>query len=249
VLDRHFSRRAEGAGVCDHNPHAACACRSRRRFDARGSRAICAYVADAIRSETRPALGVPRAEISLLAVFFPRPLRRARDGAGRYQVEIIRWRRAGVDAHRVFTARTERWRKGPVILVMNHLGRGILSSASGLNFACAVKMVAVRAPRSTYIDLCAARPAFQRASASCRGNRGRSTTFQMHRPVIARLDVEPVIPETRDAHSSREAAVYWIPLSRDDGRIRGRARADLGTCRRLLRPILQIFRPWHRIML
>src|SRR5216684_4073479 len=84
--DRHFHRRAEGAGISRDQSDGQGAGADGWRCDARGSRGDLRLCRRALSgSETRPAAGRSAArEISLLAVFRAR-LRRARDGAGRDQ--------------------------------------------------------------------------------------------------------------------------------------------------------------------
>ena len=131
--------------------------------------AICAYVAERYPEANLRRRGRPAArEISLLAVLRA-GLHRACDGAGRNQDPNESCGRGlGRRAAGVRCARCRADRR-PVDPRRRILGRGY-RVGSGLNFAVRLfKMLPSRPSFDRYIDRCAARPAFQRASVIAAG--------------------------------------------------------------------------------
>src|ERR1700738_875838 len=132
--------------------------------------AICAYVAERYpEAKLTPPLGDPlRAKYLYWLFFWPACGEPAR-GQPATKIEMNPVAAGWGDAQRVFDALDAAHAKGPWILGENFSAADIAIGA-GLNFAVRLfKMVAARPSFDAYIDRCAARPAFQRATVLAAG--------------------------------------------------------------------------------
>jgi len=128
--------------------------------------AICAYVAERYpEAKLAPALGDPlRAKYLYWLFFAPGCIEPAMVQVAT-KVEMNSVAAGWGDAQRVFDVLDKALEKGPWILGENFSAADIIIG-SGLNFAVRLfKMVPTRPSFERYIDGCAARPAFQRATA------------------------------------------------------------------------------------
>jgi glutathione S-transferase len=132
--------------------------------------AICAYVAERYpEAKLAPPLGDPlRAKYLYWLFFAPGCVEPAMVQVAT-KIEMNPVAAGWGDAQRVFDVLDGALAKGPWILGEQFSAADIIIG-SGLNFAVRLfKMVPSRASFDRYIDRCAARPAFQRASALAAG--------------------------------------------------------------------------------
>jgi ribosomal protein S18 acetylase RimI-like enzyme len=166
----YFHRRTEDARIpCDQSDGQGAGAEGRRGNARRGRRDLRLCRRALSRGEARTAIGRALArQISLLAVLRAW-LHRARHGAGCNQDRDEFGGCGWGDAQRVFDVLDAALTKGPWILGETFSAADI-AIGSGLNFAVRLfKMVPSRPSFDRYIDRCAARPAFQRASAIAAG--------------------------------------------------------------------------------
>ncbi|HET6838992.1 MAG TPA: glutathione S-transferase family protein [Bradyrhizobium sp.] len=132
--------------------------------------AICAYVAERYpNAKLAPPLGDPlRAKYLYWLFFAPSCIEPAMMQVAN-KIEVSSVSAGWGDAQRVFDVLDAALSKGPWILGENFSAADI-AIGSALNFAARLfKMVPSRASFDRYIDACAARPAFQRATALAAG--------------------------------------------------------------------------------
>jgi glutathione S-transferase len=132
--------------------------------------AICAYVAERCpQSNLAPPIGDPRRARYLYWLFFAPGCIEPAMVQVATKIEMNPVAAGWGDAQRVFDVLDAALEKGPWILG-DTFSAADIAIGSGLNFAVQLfKMVPARPSFDRYIDACATRPAFQRASALAAG--------------------------------------------------------------------------------